>query len=78
MVSDDKGTFEIFDSPIIVQYFNSIGAKPGILPPEGTLERYTALTVEALSDGILDAALLVRYEATIRVLILSRFTCARL
>ena len=53
----------LFDSPVICEYLDSLasGAK---LFPAGTTARWTALRQQALGDGILDALILCRYEAT--------------
>ena len=54
----------IFDSPVICQYLDSLN--PGRkFYPEGP-SRWTAMTLEALADGILDAAILCIYEVRIR------------
>lgn len=53
----------LFDSRVICAYLDSRGA--GGLYPEGTT-RWDVLTLEALADGIMDAALLMTYEARIR------------
>jgi glutathione S-transferase len=44
----------LFDSPVICEYLDSIGAAPKLFPPAGPA-RWKALTQEALGDGILDA-----------------------
>jgi glutathione S-transferase len=40
--------------------------KKKILPPADTDERIEALALQQLGDGLLDAALLVRYERLVR------------
>lgn len=59
----DNGTC-LFDSRVICEYLDmrSEGAR---LFPEGA-ERWDALTRQALADGILDAALVTRYERVMR------------
>ncbi len=53
----------LFDSRVICEYLNdSVG---GSLFPRGA-ERWRVLTEQALGDGLLDAALLGRYEMTCR------------
>lgn len=54
----------IFDSPVICQYLASLAPACGFYP-EGAA-RWTALTLEALGDGILDAAILCVYEVRMR------------
>lgn len=54
----------LFDSRIICQYVDEMGGG-GILYPQGA-QRYPVLTLEALADGLLDAALLLRYETMMR------------
>lgn len=62
LVRDDGPA--IFDSPVICQYLASL--VPGqTFYPEGA-SRWTALTLEALGDGILDAAILCVYEVRMR------------
>jgi glutathione S-transferase len=52
LILDDGTT--IFDSPVICEYLDSVGAAPKLFPPAGPA-RWKALTQEALADGILDA-----------------------
>src|SRR3546814_16106441 len=54
----------LFDSRVICEYLDSLhqGAK---LFPAGAA-RWRALRLQALGDGLLDAALLVRYEGFLR------------
>ncbi|MFO1312480.1 MAG: glutathione S-transferase N-terminal domain-containing protein [Burkholderiales bacterium] len=56
----DDGT-AIFDSPVICEYLDAEFGGRRLLPASGP-ERWRALTRQALADGILDAALLVRQE----------------
>ncbi|MHA6689609.1 glutathione S-transferase [Devosia sp. A449] len=54
----------LFDSRVICQYVD-VMAGGGVLYPQG--ERYfDVLTLEALADGLLDAAILLRYETMTR------------
>lgn len=55
----------LYDSRVICEYLADLGAAPGLFPPAGT-RRWQALTWQALGDGLLDAALLARYEHTAR------------
>ena len=59
----DDGTV-LYDSRVICEYLNDLGK--GSLFPTTAAARWRALTDQALADGILDAALLVRYELTAR------------
>ena len=58
----DDGT-ELFDSPVICEYLDSIG--DGTLFPSGSA-RWGALRMQALCDGILDAGILQVYETRYR------------
>ena len=60
----DDGT-ALYDSPVICEYLAARGTAPSLFPPNGP-ERWNALTQQALSDGLLDAALTARYEAVMR------------
>ena len=53
----------LYDSRVICEYLNHLGN--GSLFPNGA-GRWPALTLQSLADGILDAALLARYEGTMR------------
>ena len=55
----------IFDSRVIIEFLQEIAGSTRLLPAGG-LARYKALTLAALADGIMDAALLVVYEARYR------------
>jgi glutathione S-transferase len=56
----------LFDSPVIAEYLTSLSPKgETILPPAGP-KRWRVLTEQALADGLLDAALLQRYEHSLR------------
>lgn len=63
MVTDDG--IVLFDSPVICEYLDSLHSGPKLFPPSGKA-RWVALRQQALGDGILDAALLARYETAIR------------
>ncbi len=54
----------IHDSRVICEYLNSLAGAD--LFPADAKKRWLALTEQSLADGILDAALLARYEATVR------------
>lgn len=60
----DDGT-ALFDSRVICEYLDSLHAGPKMFPSEGEA-RWAALTRQALGDGILDAAVGMRYELALR------------
>jgi glutathione S-transferase len=51
----------LFDSPVICEYLSSLVPGSTIFPAAGTA-RWVALHDQALADGVMDAALLCRYE----------------
>ena len=51
----------IYDSPVICEYLDSLAGGAKLFPAEGK-PRWLALRQQALGDGILDAAILGRYE----------------
>lgn len=55
----------IFDSRVIIEFLQEMAGSTKLLPAGG-LARYKALTLAALADGLMDAALLVVYEARYR------------
>lgn len=55
----------IFDSRVICQFLIENSGNTALLARSGP-KRYATLTLEALADGILDAALLMRYETVLR------------
>lgn len=57
----DDGTV-LFDSPVICEYLDSLPGSPGLFPPPGEA-RWSALRLQALADGILDAAVLRLLES---------------
>jgi glutathione S-transferase len=52
----------IYDSPVILEYLD-YRAGGGIIIPDGWPARLEVLTLHALCDGIMDASLLIVYEA---------------
>lgn len=62
LVADGKA---IYDSHVICEYLDATGSGPVLLAKAGA-ERWTTLTLAALADGILDAALLLVYEKRFR------------
>jgi glutathione S-transferase len=59
----DDGTV-LFDSVVICEYLDSLGGGK-LFPPAGDA-RWRALRLHALANGILDAAILARYEGYLR------------
>lgn len=55
----------LFDSRVIAEYLDARSVAVRVIPQNEEL-RWKALTLQALGDGILDAALLIRYEQTAR------------
>jgi glutathione S-transferase len=63
LVMDDGGA--MFDSRVIVEYADTLSPVNKLIPSSGK-ERAAVKTWEALADGILDASVLARLEATWR------------
>ena len=63
LVLDDGTT--LFDSRVICEYLDSLHDGKRMFPAEGTA-RWKALRLQALADGILDAAVVNRYETFLR------------
>lgn len=61
----DTGDTVIFDSRVILEYLDSQAGGGKILPASGD-DRYAVLTMAALADGIMDAAILVVFESRMR------------
>jgi len=55
----------LFDSPVICEYLDSLHSGTKMFPVNGN-SRWLALRRQALGDGLLDAAILGRYESTLR------------
>ena len=60
----DDGT-ALYDSPVICEYLDAFVGGHRIFPSSGAI-RWTALRRQALADGIMDAAVLTRYEEAVR------------
>ncbi len=58
-----EGGEAIFDSRVIVEYLDTLSPVGKLIPAVGR-ERAEVKTWEALADGVLDAAILARLEAT--------------
>jgi glutathione S-transferase len=63
LVLPDRST--IYDSGIIIEYLQDVAGTDRLLPLHGR-ERYQALTLSRLADGIMDASILVVYETRFR------------
>ncbi len=58
-----EGGEAVFDSPVIVEYVDTLSPVGKLIPPSGR-ERVEVRTWEALADGVCDAAILARLEQT--------------
>jgi glutathione S-transferase len=58
-----EGGEAVFDSRVIVEYVDTLSPVGKLIPPSGR-ERVEVRTWEALADGLCDALLLARMEAT--------------
>jgi len=58
-----EGGEAVFDSRVIVEYLDTLSPVGKLIPVQGR-ERVEVKTWEALADGLLDAAVLARLEAT--------------
>jgi glutathione S-transferase len=63
LIMEDGGA--MFDSRVIVEYLDTLTPVGKLIPPHGR-ERAEAKCWEALADGVLDAAILIRLERTQR------------
>ena len=63
LIMDDGGA--VFDSRVIVEYLDNLTPVHRLIPPSGRA-RVEVRCWEALADGLLDAAILVRLEFTQR------------
>ncbi|MGH8291539.1 MAG: glutathione S-transferase N-terminal domain-containing protein [Steroidobacteraceae bacterium] len=63
LITDDNNA--LYDSPVICEYLDALAGGHRIFPRVGPA-RWTALRRQALADGILDAAVLLRYEEALR------------
>ena len=58
-----EGAEALFDSRVIVEYLDTLSPVGKLIPPVGR-ERAEIKTWEALADGLMDASILARLEAT--------------
>jgi glutathione S-transferase len=59
----EDGTL-LYDSRVICEYLDSQAGGGKLFPRDTT--RWTALTLQSLGDGLMDAAILIRYEGVAR------------
>lgn len=52
----------LYDSPVIVEYLDWLAGGGKIIPADPA-QRFRSLTQQALADGIMEAAVLLRYES---------------
>lgn len=62
LVTDDGAV--LYDSGVITDYLNAASGHR-LMPADGD-ERWAAKQQESLADGLMDAAVLIRYEAAVR------------
>ena len=60
----DDGT-SLYDSPVICEYLDHLSGAPRFFPAAGPA-RWSALRRQALADGLMEAAVLLRYEQSLR------------
>jgi glutathione S-transferase len=63
LILDDGAT--LYDSPVILEYLDHLAGGGRILPKDPQ-PRFAALRLQALADGIMDASILINYEARYR------------
>jgi glutathione S-transferase len=63
LITDDNGA--LYDSAVICEYLAAEAGSATMLPADGP-ERWSTLRLQALADGLLDAAVLRRYEKAMR------------
>ena len=63
LTTQDQGT--LYDSDVICEYLDSLSGKSALFPKSGS-DRWRELRLQALGDGILEAAVLMRYENAVR------------
>jgi glutathione S-transferase len=55
----------LYDSPVILEYLDHLAGGGRILPKDPQA-RFAALRLQALADGLMDASILINYEARYR------------
>lgn len=63
LLADERSA--LFDSRVIVEYLDNLTPVHRLIPPTGR-QRVDVRTLEAMADGLLDAAVLVRQELNAR------------
>ena len=63
LILDDGN--HLFDSPVICQYLDTLGEREKLIPHKGPI-RYQTLKIEALADGVCDAAVAIMMENNMR------------
>jgi glutathione S-transferase len=63
LLTDDG--MALYDSAVICEYLDALDGRQRVFPAPGPL-RWRALQAQALGGGLIEAALLARYEATLR------------
>jgi glutathione S-transferase len=63
LITDDGDS--LYDSPVICEYLDALAGGNRIFPAAAAA-RWRALRRQALADGLLDAAVLIRYEEALR------------
>lgn len=63
LITDDGEA--LYDSPVICEYLDGLHQGARLFPAAGPA-RWEALRLQALADGVMDAAVLVRYETWLR------------
>ena len=58
----DDGT-AVFDSPVICEYLDTLNDRPILIPRSDPLARMRVRRWEALADGIMDSAVVIRLES---------------
>ena len=61
LILDDETC--VFDSPVIAEYVDTLNDSPILIPRTDTLARMRVKRWEALADGIMDSAVVVRTES---------------
>jgi glutathione S-transferase len=61
LILDDEAC--VYDSPVIAEYADTLNDTPILIPRANALERMRVKRWEALADGIMDSALVVRTES---------------
>lgn len=63
LITDDGAA--LYDSPVICEYLDARAGGNRIFPAAGAA-RWTALRRQSIADGVMDAAVLTRYEEAVR------------